>query len=376
MRVLLTMSYNNIVLNMIPTLYEGYIVSVHRMVVKNRPVDPGSIQGSHRPISFIRIKQNTRKRNLSHPVQLCLTTNQLVGLAGNYLVVACVQLVAHDSEPVVVCRQLVAQDSGRVVACWQLVAHDSGTVVVYRQLVAQDSEPIVVCRQLVAQDSEPRVVRRQLVAQDSGRVVVCWQLVAQDSGTVVVYRQLVAQDSRTVVVCRQLVARGVVSKNSLLPGEMSTRTVSLQFEQFVAREVATFPGSCHQEPGHACTHAHTPPANKHTRTHGGCSTSRRYTSSSCSYTSTSSRQMVASSRHKRQSRWSMMMTQQQEEITRCVSSIQQYLTEEEEDGDDDANLQADDAREHGGTEGHWARVTIERNNFGFPLSFLCVASSP
>ena len=32
MRVLLTMSHNNIVLNIIPTLYEGYIVSVHRMV--------------------------------------------------------------------------------------------------------------------------------------------------------------------------------------------------------------------------------------------------------------------------------------------------------------------------------------------------------
>ena len=37
--------------------YEGYIVSVHRMVMENRPVDPGSIQGSHRPISFIRIKR-------------------------------------------------------------------------------------------------------------------------------------------------------------------------------------------------------------------------------------------------------------------------------------------------------------------------------
>ena len=55
-----TMSYINIVLNIIPTLYEGYIVSVHRMVMKNRPVDPGSIQGSHRPISFIRIKYRTR----------------------------------------------------------------------------------------------------------------------------------------------------------------------------------------------------------------------------------------------------------------------------------------------------------------------------
>ena len=38
------MSYNNIVLNIIPALYEGYIVSVHRMVMENRPVDPGSIQ--------------------------------------------------------------------------------------------------------------------------------------------------------------------------------------------------------------------------------------------------------------------------------------------------------------------------------------------
>ena len=60
MRVLLTMSYNNIVLNIIPTLYAGYIVSVNRMIMENRPVDPGSIQGSHRPISFMRIKYRTR----------------------------------------------------------------------------------------------------------------------------------------------------------------------------------------------------------------------------------------------------------------------------------------------------------------------------
>ena len=59
MRVLFTMSYN-IVLNIIPTLYEGYIVSVSRMVMENRPVDPGSIQGSHRRISFIRIKHRRR----------------------------------------------------------------------------------------------------------------------------------------------------------------------------------------------------------------------------------------------------------------------------------------------------------------------------
>ena len=31
------------------------------MVMENRPVDPGSIQGSHRPISFIyRVKHRTR----------------------------------------------------------------------------------------------------------------------------------------------------------------------------------------------------------------------------------------------------------------------------------------------------------------------------
>ena len=47
-------------LNIVATLYEGYIVSVHIMVMENRPVDPGSIQGSHRPISFIRIKHGTR----------------------------------------------------------------------------------------------------------------------------------------------------------------------------------------------------------------------------------------------------------------------------------------------------------------------------
>ena len=55
-------SYINIVLNMTPTpgtLYEGYIVSVHRMVMKNRPVDPGSIQGrSHRP-TYILHKDKT-----------------------------------------------------------------------------------------------------------------------------------------------------------------------------------------------------------------------------------------------------------------------------------------------------------------------------
>ena len=34
------------------------------MVMENRPVDPGSIQGSHRPISFIRIKPRTRANDI------------------------------------------------------------------------------------------------------------------------------------------------------------------------------------------------------------------------------------------------------------------------------------------------------------------------
>ena len=39
------MSYNNIVLYIIPTLYEGYIASVHRMVMGNRPVDLAASRG-------------------------------------------------------------------------------------------------------------------------------------------------------------------------------------------------------------------------------------------------------------------------------------------------------------------------------------------
>ena len=71
------MSYINIVLNKIPTLYEGYVVSVHRMVMENRPVDPGSIQGSHRPISFIGIKHRTRANDFF--VKLSIS-NRIVGL--------------------------------------------------------------------------------------------------------------------------------------------------------------------------------------------------------------------------------------------------------------------------------------------------------
>ena len=55
--------YHVLVFNIILTLYEGYIVSVHRMVMANCPVDPGSIQGSHRPVYIlhtVRIKHRTR----------------------------------------------------------------------------------------------------------------------------------------------------------------------------------------------------------------------------------------------------------------------------------------------------------------------------
>ena len=67
MRVLLTISYNNIMLNIIPTFYAGYTVSVHRMGMKIvlLILDPANIQGSHRPISFMRIKYRTRANDLS-----------------------------------------------------------------------------------------------------------------------------------------------------------------------------------------------------------------------------------------------------------------------------------------------------------------------
>ena len=79
MRVLLTMSYNIIMLFIIHTLYAGYIGSVYRMVMENRPVDPGSIQGNHRPIFFMRIKYTTRANDL--PQNLWnLSINHIVGL--------------------------------------------------------------------------------------------------------------------------------------------------------------------------------------------------------------------------------------------------------------------------------------------------------
>ena len=47
-------------LDIIAFTTEEYYITWHRMVMENRPVDPGSIQGSHQPISFIRIIDRTR----------------------------------------------------------------------------------------------------------------------------------------------------------------------------------------------------------------------------------------------------------------------------------------------------------------------------
>ena len=57
--VLFTMSYNKIMLYIIPTLLAGYIASAHRMVIENRPVDAGIIQRSRQPTSM-RIKYRYR----------------------------------------------------------------------------------------------------------------------------------------------------------------------------------------------------------------------------------------------------------------------------------------------------------------------------
>ena len=55
---LLIISCNNIMLTITTALYAGSVV------MENRPVDPGSIKGSHRPISFIRIKHRTRANDI------------------------------------------------------------------------------------------------------------------------------------------------------------------------------------------------------------------------------------------------------------------------------------------------------------------------
>ena len=74
-------------LNIIPTLCEGYIVSVHRMVVENRPVDPGSIQGSHRPISFIRIKHEHARTIFC--VKLSINNHIVVLVHKNHIIQTC-----------------------------------------------------------------------------------------------------------------------------------------------------------------------------------------------------------------------------------------------------------------------------------------------
>ena len=58
------------------------------MVMENRPVDPGSIQGSHRPISFIRIKHRTRANDI-FCVKLSIN-NHIVGLVHkNHIIRTC-----------------------------------------------------------------------------------------------------------------------------------------------------------------------------------------------------------------------------------------------------------------------------------------------
>ena len=88
MRDMFTMSYTKIVLNIIRTPYEGAVVSVHRMVMENRPVDPGSIQGSHRPISFTRIKHRTRANDF-FKIKLSIN-DHIVGLVHkNHIIRTC-----------------------------------------------------------------------------------------------------------------------------------------------------------------------------------------------------------------------------------------------------------------------------------------------
>ena len=46
-------------------LEEGFMVMVHIMVVENRPVDPDSIQGIRRPVSFMSAKYGMRANDVS-----------------------------------------------------------------------------------------------------------------------------------------------------------------------------------------------------------------------------------------------------------------------------------------------------------------------
>ena len=70
MQVLLTMLYNNVKLNIIYSLYAGYTVSAHIIFMENRLVDPGSVEGNHRPYVLHEDKiHNTRER----PCENCET---------------------------------------------------------------------------------------------------------------------------------------------------------------------------------------------------------------------------------------------------------------------------------------------------------------
>ena len=67
-----------------PSRYAGYIVCVCRMVTDrivfvNRPVDPGSTQGSHRPKSVTRNKYSYRTRERPSIKLVELTINNHVG---------------------------------------------------------------------------------------------------------------------------------------------------------------------------------------------------------------------------------------------------------------------------------------------------------
>ena len=82
-------------LNIILTLYEGYMVSVHTLVIENRPVDPGSIQGSHRPISFM-IKHRTRADDIC--VKLSINKHIVCFVHKNHIIRTC--LMYHAASKV------------------------------------------------------------------------------------------------------------------------------------------------------------------------------------------------------------------------------------------------------------------------------------
>ena len=59
--------YNDIMFNIMPTLYAGFLVSVPRMVIENRHFDLLTLttsRGFTRPISFMRAHCRTRANDL------------------------------------------------------------------------------------------------------------------------------------------------------------------------------------------------------------------------------------------------------------------------------------------------------------------------